>query len=432
MAATMFGFPYWQIQFDENGKPDSQQRAALLREIPQQKLRHLLVFSHGWNNNESMAEDLYSRFFEQVARVLKQRSVVQGGIGVAGVIWPSMRWADEVVSVTGRRRAAAGTAKARPQKSDADLIRDLKAVFAKKKQRDALDAMARLLEERPHDPRAYARFQRLMATLAPASLPPEDNGEHALLTEEPDVVFGALASEASSRRRAAAGLGAADRIWDGAKEAARALTYWTMKERAGVVGEKGLGPMIGALHDAAPELRIHLLGHSFGARLVSFALAGLPDSAKGTQSPVKSLVLLQGAFSHFAFADALPHDRKRGGALKGMANRVDGPVLVTHSRKDTAVSDFYPKASFLQRQDAAAAGPKVSRWGAMGGLGAQAVNATDLTFANVGAPYRFQPGRFFNLDGNNLIVNGGPPSGAHSDIFYDRIAWAVVAGAGIA
>jgi pimeloyl-ACP methyl ester carboxylesterase len=239
------------------------------------------------------------------------------------------------------------------------------------------------------------------------------------------------AGTSSRRRKAAAGLGLADRMWEGAREAARALTYWTMKERAGVVGKRGLGPLVAALHDVAGELRIHLIGHSFGARLVSFALAGLPASAKGTRSPVKSLVLLQGAFSHFAFADALPHDRRRGGALKGMAVRVDGPILVTHSRKDTAVFDFYPKASFLQRQDAAAIGRRISRWGAMGGFGAQAVNATDLQFENVGARYRFAAGRFFNLDGNNLIVKGGPPSGAHSDIIYDRIAWAVISGAGI-
>lgn len=430
MAATRFGFPYWQLQFDDSGKPDAYQKAALLREVPEQKLRHLFVFSHGWNNTVAVAEDLYSRFFQQVATVLKLRGVPTRGAGIAGVIWPSIRWADEAVTVTGRRAAAAARGP-RPQKSDADLILDLKAVFTKKKQRAAIDAMARLLETRPRDPREYARFQKLMAVLAPQSLAVEDNGEHALLTQPPDAVFKQMASGASRTRRAAAG-GLADFTWDGAREAARALTYWTMKERAGVVGQKGLGPLIAALANADEALKVHLLGHSFGARLVSFALAGLPAAATGKKSPVKSLVLLQGAFSHFAFADTLPHDRSRGGALKGMASRVDGPILVTHSRKDTAVSEFYPQASFVRRQDSAAIGRTISRWGAMGGFGAQAVNASELSFANVGAPYQFQPGRFFNLDGNTLIVNGDPPAGAHSDIVYDRIAWAVIAAAGIA
>ena len=204
-----------------------------------------------------------------------------------------------------------------------------------------------------------------------------------------------------------------------------------MKERAGVVGKAGLGPLVVDIHRAAPDARIHLLGHSFGARLVSFSLVSLPSKAVGPASPVKSLVLLQGAFSHFAFADALPHDTKRGGALKGMASRVDGPILVTHSRKDSAVGSAYPKASFLSRDDAAAAGARAPRWGAMGSAGAKAVGATELRFGNVGESYTFSRGHFFNLDGNTVIVNGGLPSGAHSDIVHDKIAWAVVCGAGI-
>jgi len=319
MAAAMFGFPYWQVQFDENGKPDTHQKMALLREAPQQKLRHLFVFSHGWNNTVSIAEDLYSKFFDQIATVLKQRGVPTRGAGIVGVIWPSIRWADEAVSITGQRRAAAATGGRRTQRSDADLILDLKAVFTKKKQRAALDAMAHLLDTRPRDTREYARFQKLMAELAPQSLASEDNGEQALLTQAPAAVFKQMSSGSSRTRQAAAG-GLADFTWDGAREAARALTYWTMKERAGVVGQRGLGPLIAALHNADKALKIHLLGHSFGARLVSFALAGLPASATGPNSPVKSLVLLQGAFSHFAFAGALPHDRNRGGALKGMGD----------------------------------------------------------------------------------------------------------------
>jgi len=46
---------------------------------------------------------------------------------------------------------------------------------------------------------------------------------------------------------------------------------------------------------------VHLIGHSFGARLVSFALSGVGAPAA---SPVASLLLLQGAFSHWSFAHA--------------------------------------------------------------------------------------------------------------------------------
>jgi hypothetical protein len=176
---------------------------------------------------------------------------------------------------------------------------------------------------------------------------------------------------------------------------------------------------------------MHLIGHSFGARVVSFSLKGLPPSFSGPGSPVKSLTLLQGAFSHFAFADTLPHDDGRSGGLKGMATRVDGPILVTHSRHDLAVSERYPQASLVTRDDAAAFDELRFRFGAMGADGAQAVEAGARSIGPIGEPYAFQKGKFLNLNGDDLITQGKPPSGAHSDIFYEEIAWAVLQASGL-
>ena len=230
---------------------------------------------------------------------------------------------------------------------------------------------------------------------------------------------------------AAAGIGDAfSRLWDGAKEALRQLTYFEMKKRAGVVGQKGLGPLVGRLATAAPELRVHLIGHSFGARLVSFALAGLPDPGAGV-SPVKSLLLLQGAFSHFAFADALPDDPGRGGALKGMARRVDGPLAASFSAHDLAVGKMYPLASLSSRDDSAGVTDLLYRWGAIGHDGAQAVAAAELPLGPVGQAYRLAAGRFTNLNGDGVINHGGPPSGAHSDIFHPEVVWAAISIAGL-
>ncbi|HEV8165392.1 MAG TPA: serine-threonine protein kinase, partial [Actinomycetota bacterium] len=213
-----------------------------------------------------------------------------------------------------------------------------------------------------------------------------------------------------------------------AKEALRQLTYFEMKKRAGVVGKDGLGAVVGRLGEAAPGLRVHLLGHSFGARLVSFALAGLPDPGA---SPVASLCLLQGAFSHFAFADALPTDPGRGGALKGMASRVRGPLVASFSVHDLAVGKLYPLASLSSQDDAAAAEDALFRWGGIGHDGAQAVQATEVDLGPVGATYPFQPGRFLNLNANAVVNRGGPPAGAHSDIFHPELVWAGLAAAGL-
>ena len=47
------------------------------------------------------------------------------------------------------------------------------------------------------------------------------------------------------------------------------MTYWEMKQRAGIVGAAGIGPLLGRLHETQSTLRVHVIGHSFGARGVS-------------------------------------------------------------------------------------------------------------------------------------------------------------------
>jgi len=436
MAGEIAGRPHWEVGFDERGTPNQGEVNALLSELPGKDLTDLLVLSHGWNSDRGQARLLYQLYFRQVPVLLAQGGS-QARVGTLGVVWPSKRWADEAEptgELAGGGAAGLGDAAVpAPPPPDPDLVEDLKDVFTGDDQRRALDELARLLAERPEDPAALARFQALMGELTrtadddPAG---EDHGETALLTDEPQEVFGRFADAVpQTGEGGAAGLGDAfGRLWNGAKEALRQLTYFEMKKRAGVVGKQGLGPLLGRIHQADPEVRIHLLGHSFGARLVSFALAGLPDPAN---SQVKSLYLLQGAFSHFAFADALPMDRSRGGALKGMAARVDGPLVASFSVHDLAVGKLYPLASLSARDDAAGLEDQLFRWGGIGHDGAQAVDATVATLGPVGTGYPFQRGRFVNLDGNAIVNRGGPPAGAHSDIFHPELVWAGLAAAGL-
>jgi hypothetical protein len=112
-----------------------------------------------------------------------------------------------------------------------------------------------------------------------------------------------------------------------------------------------------------------------------------------------------------------------------MTARVDGPLVTTHSLRDSAVGRAYPLASFLRRQDASAA--HADRWGAIGSDGAQEVGASAAPLGKAGTDYKFIPGQWTNLDGNNIIVNGGPPSGAHSDIIHPHTAWAALAASGL-
>lgn len=430
------GLPYWEVAFDQRGRPNADDADTLISGAPALGITDLMVFAHGWNNDRAQAGDLYRRFFEQIPGLLPVGS--GPGLGLVGVIWPSKRWADE--PIPGSAGGAAGLAEAAAPPGDQALVADLTDVFTAPGQQAALEQLGELLGARPDDPDALRRFQSLMGELAvgedarPAG---EDEGEVSMIADDPQAVFSRFASAlpAPAAEGGAAGIGSAfSRLWDGAKEALRQLTYFEMKKCAGVVGQAGLGPLVGRVAAAAPGLRVHLIGHSFGARLVSFALAGLPDPGAGVAgaSPVKSLLLLQGAFSHFAFADSLPDDPRRGGALKGMASRVDGPLAASFSVHDMAVGKLYPLASLSSHDDAAAASDVLFRWGAMGHDGAQAVVAAEVPLAPVGRAYQLPARRFTNLNGDAVINQGGPPSGAHSDIFHPEVVWAAISVAGLA
>ena len=173
------------------------------------------------------------------------------------------------------------------------------------------------------------------------------------------------------------------------------------------------------------DLRIHLVGHSFGARLVSYALDGMRDRAA---SPVKSVTLLQGAFSRFAFTDRLPF-RDGNGALAGRRARIDGPLTVCFSSHDRALSTFYPLASLAAGDDAAGLDAPLARWRAMGSLGA--FRAVTQALGGDDAAYPFQAGQILNLDASEVVAADNGPSGAHSDIFHDELSWVVAAAGGL-
>ena len=142
---------------------------------------------------------------------------------------------------------------------------------------------------------------------------------------------------------------------------------------------------------ASPRLRIHLIGHSFGARLVT-ALAEGP--AGQPTLTFNTLTLLQAAFSHNGFAAKF--DGSRDGAFRAVlsGHKVTGPIVVTHSRNDRAVGVAYPLASRIAGQDAAGLGDDNDKFGGLGRNGAQHTPERVVgTLQPVGSTYAFEPGR---------------------------------------
>ncbi|KQX48124.1 MULTISPECIES: hypothetical protein [unclassified Streptomyces] len=420
--------PYREISFDKDGDGPAGQ-AGRLAALARQGVTDLVVFAHGWNNSPSGATRLCSDFFAPFPGLLAPGVEA----GYAGVIWPSMMFSGEPV----------------PD------YRALVTVLPEKE--PVLDRITELLVTAPPDEAAFAEFGALLRELAEVGPEGDREGMAAGPGESvPEFLVGdpvevcalfTAALEAGAPGPAGAGGGTAaedsgavppegfgeglKRYWKGAREALRQTTYYVMKKRAGRVGETGLGPLLGEVARAAPGLRVHLVGHSMGARLVAYALRGLPPGA----GSVASVTLLQGAFSHYAFAARLPHDPGRSGSLGNAQLRVRGPVVACYSRHDTALGVMYPLASRLAGDSesfgAAAAlgaaagllGADDPRWGAIGHDGVLAVpGAAVRTLAAVlreGVP------------GSGCVsVDAADVVREHSDICHEELARVVVSAAG--
>jgi hypothetical protein len=295
MPETLEGFPFWKLIFDDDGRLTAPDEAALIAEIRNAKLTDFFIFSHGWNNSFEYAMSLYRRFFGEIRKIVDNSTFASkrdATIGAAGVIWPSMFFPDEMPDAGGGA-ASLGNAE--------DPFTELRKTFKDPAQQSSLDDLERLLSEQKRSDAALKEFLGKLKQFAEStteSRPQSDVTDDMELRgvteteEEWREVLNVLAEgeEAGDGQGGAAGVGDAfAKLWSGAKGALRVTSYWLMKDRAGKVGRQGLGPLIGRINTALPELRVHLIGHSFGARLVSFALAGLPAAPAGGKSPVKSL-----------------------------------------------------------------------------------------------------------------------------------------------
>ncbi|WP_051819342.1 hypothetical protein [Streptomyces sp. NRRL S-920] len=418
--------PYWELTFDADGDVDTAQRERLLSGTERESVTDLLVFAHGWNNDKGDARKLYRRFFAPCPRL----AAAEVRLGYVGVLWPAVRFPDEPIPDFDPSTAtAAAPGPPGAPVLDAATRQALDRAFPD--HGPTIDRIAGLLEERSDVPSRVYEFGRLVRELvslretSPARNLGEDTGagEPAMLTDDAVQVCEVLAAARADTGQPELLGGPRKRVWNGAHELLRQGTYFAMKRRAGAVGQLGLGPAIGLLTADVPGVRVHLIGHSFGARLVSYALRGMPADVRA----VKSVTLLQGAFSHYAFAERLPHDRSRGGALHGVQRRIDGPLVSCYSRHDDALGRLYPLASKLTG-DSTSFLNLWERWGAVGYDGIRAVDGAKRIRLGEAIPAK----GCVSVDVASVVRRGGPPAGAHSDVCHEELARAVFAAGRIA
>lgn len=454
------GFPAFDVLYDTGGHlvdPNAEAEALnYLRGPDGAGITDVAIISHGWNNDISEARVLYSNFFSALQSVLPQEprwGVANRNLAVIGVFWPSKKFAEADLIPGG----AAGLTSGIDAKLNAqlDVLQQLYAgePSAAERIQHAREQIAKLEISQS----AQDDFVFVLKSLLPPPRGERDEGlddarqeledasspGHAVLSRLSVPVFPVLpaaqsggAALALAMAAGGAGGGAANVFTDigsgikaGASRLLNLFTYYTMKDRAGIVGRTGVAQTLAKIQAVSAErtgtgknkMRVHLIGHSFGGRLVTSSANTLSGGSK-----VDSVLLLQAAYSHNGLAqnwDGNNHD----GAFRAVAKNpnVAGPILITHSAHDQAVGLAYPLASRLMNQTAAAIGDANDPFGGMGRNGAQHTpEAFDDVLSPVSFQYQGPPGGKFirNLNGDGPAPK--PTITGHSDVAKPEIAWA--------
>jgi hypothetical protein len=443
--AELAGFPYFEVQFTKQGEAfDARETEAVLDAVRgSPRIDDLFVVSHGWNNDIDEARALYRGLFGNVRRILDEGgapALADRSAAVLGVLWPSKRFAEKDLTAGGGASLGGGL----EDRAVQHQLDELKGTFDQPDEA-ALEEAKQLVPALEGSPQAQRQFVNLIRSVLPPSKDTADDasdmffelpGDEVLRLLEPPILPGGGASGGGGGGAGGIGLmeapGAAPMggsagigdFFSGIVAAAGRLlnyaTYYQMKERAGQVGMRGLYPLLRAIKSADPDVRVHLVGHSFGGRVVTAAALGPPGSPSVAPA---SMTLLQAAFSHNAFARDF--DGERDGFFREVVEqgRVAGPILITHTSNDRAVGLAYPIASRIARQDNADLGDAEDVFGGIGRNGAiHTPEAVAGELLSARGQYAFTPGKLYNLRADSLI-------GGHSDVTGPAVAYALLTAA---
>jgi hypothetical protein len=427
------GFDFFSLNFDEKGALQTGEWDAFLQRAA--AATDAIILAHGFRNSASDATSLYTNFLTTFRGHLTRpefHEVAGRNFVVAGVYWPSLALPEEFSRPEGSVQSAGDNAPL--SNSIEQKLQDLKAV--RPDRGTQIDAAIALLPHVEEDSTVQDEFTDLLLSLTDGGeLDPTEglqqirNQQGSVLlqkltlpvilpTETSDYDTGTVASVDDDGTTQGIGsffgsiLGGVDTFIN--------LTSWyVMKNRCGVVGETGVAKAVRDLKASNSKIRIHLVGHSLGGRLMAACAKSL------SQNPLlqpDSVTLLEAAFSHYGFS--ANNGKGTPGFFRDVVAKkvVKGPLVETFSYQDTVVGKDYSIASRLADDNTKAIGDANDEFGGIGRNGAQLTPESAVfklkTATAPGEPYVFQPGIVTCLDGSGGLIKD------HGDVTNENVTYA--------
>lgn len=445
MLTQFGGYPAFEIEYDKTGAlvdPGAQAEAIdYFARGDGKAVDDIVIISHGWNNDIAQARQLYGNFFNAFRTTQPGTPVAHRSFAILALFWPSKRFADTDLIPGGAAGVAVGDAN---QLALLAQLETFAAIFGPEAEGTIAELRA-LVPNLENDLASQDAYVKKLVSLVPQPSGETDEGldeARAFLDRAhgQDVLRNLKTPfvpvlPAATGGATAFGLGSASGIsgffhdlaggiTSAATNLGNVLAYYAMKDRAGIVARTGAITTVRALRAARPVPRLHLVGHSFGGRLVT----ALANALRAGEAPFASMTLLEPAYSHNGMGKNWDGAGNDGSFRPVIADKkVAGPILITHSAHDFPVGTCYPIASRLMNQVASAifGGPD-DKYGGLGRNGAQHTpEAAFDTLHLVGTSYNaLPPGKVVrNLNGD------GSPTGAtitsHGDVAKPEITYAM-------
>jgi hypothetical protein len=425
------------IRFNKQGQLVSNQTASDLETlIKAEKFTNIFLFSHGWNNDWETAIGRYKEFFAGYTK-LKKDVDLKNEPGykplLIGIFWPGTALVfgenevgpDATVNLMAADHAEDSEKSKNPALTgfdlnafkdfieDADhlqLLKDLSVPDSKIESKTSLEVLitiAKKIQEKTEDEYhqgVSSSDEELIKNWVVASNN-AGNPDHSAIQLLNKNFIGDILDSLDPRH------------------ILRLFTVAIMKDRAGKVGYYGVGPFLERIK-ALTSAKIHLIGHSYGCKVLLSALISKPVIK------VHSALLLQPAISYLAFAKTIPTKNYSGG-YRPTLNQVKLPLLSTFSNDDLPL---YRTFHLALRRDVDLGDIKIkllnlvanytyppSIYAALGGYG-PSLHDGDAQIIKILDPvnkYSFAPQyRIYGLESNN-VING------HGEIANRYTYWAL-------
>jgi hypothetical protein len=430
MLPTMGGaVPLYLIPFDKQGRCTAPLTLGhLLDTVKAGNFTDIHVFSHGWNNVFRDAVALYKEFF---SGYLKLRD--DGGLNdpaahkpvLVGIIWPStalvLPWEQppHIAALAGspERDATAG--------EEQDALDEVASAISEEK-------VARFYELSQRETLNLQEARELAEILLPIFQTTSDtevSTERAVTADDILAVWGkskdgerelqkpgfARDDEETAAQPGAAGI--VDFL--DPRRPIQVATVLLMKDRAGTVGAVGVGPQLVSKLLGLGKGRVHLIGHSYGAKVVLSALCYQVSPAKA-----RSMLLLQPAISYLCFGENIDGKGRRGG-YRDALDHVELPIFSTFSSNDAPLTKFFHLAVRRDSDlgEVRIAGVPPSKFAALGGYGPGGLREGEsetIPMRSAPSKYPFGEGgvRIYGVDGSDHKILG------HGDVKNVFTEWA--------